>query len=423
MARTQARNEPQVFPIPRPEDQLVGRRLMRRIDEQLGRLRTHAAHGNRTFFYDQLVVAHLLAFFNPVLHSLRRIEDAFDIPRISRLFDMRGAAKSTVADAQRLFDPELLRPIYEDLVRRVQMQPHDTRLDALTRQLTAVDGSFFAVAARIVWAVYNHSRQAQPPADGSRKTGRRGLTTQGNVRAHVHFDILRGVPEQLRLTDGQTGESRMLSQMLRPEHCYVLDRGFQSYELFGEILKVNSDFVARLRKSARCQGVQALPLTAADLLAGVQSDARVRIGWRADQAPPLPLLRRVELAVEGADQPIVLLTSCFDLPAETIALIYKHRWQIELFFRWLKCMAHLEHFFSESQRGMTLQLYVTLIATLLIALETGARPSVYDFALMSLVMSGLAPLEEALATAAKRRAERERAARRHREKAAQKDSL
>ena len=96
-------------------------------------------------------------------------------------------------------------------------------------------------------------------------------------------------------------------------------------------------------------------------------------------------------------------------------MIYKHRWQVELFFRWLKCMAHLEHFFSESPQGMTLQLYVTLIATLLIALETGARPSVYDFSLMSLVMSGLASLEEALVVAAKRRAERERAARRRRE--------
>ena len=118
----------------------------------------------------------------------------------------------------------------------------------------------------------------------------------------------------------------------------------------------------------------------------------------------------------------MLLTSCLDLSAELIALIYKHRWQIELFFRWLKCMAHLEHFYSESAQGMTLQLYVTLIATLLIALETGARPSVYDFSLMSMVMSGLAPLEEALAVAAKRRTERERAARRRREKAASKNS-
>ena len=117
----------------------------------------------------------------------------------------------------------------------------------------------------------------------------------------------------------------------------------------------------------------------------------------------------------------MLLTSCLDMPAELIVLIYKHRWQIELFFRWLKCRAHLEHFFSESPQGMTLQLYVTLIATLLIALETGARPRVYDFSLLSFALSGRASLEEVPAVAARRRAERERAARRRREKAAQKN--
>jgi hypothetical protein len=241
------------------------------------------------------------------------------------------------------------------------------------------------------------------------------------VRAHVHFEILRGVPEHFTLTGGQAAEGGQLQASLQPEHCYVLDRGFQSYALLGEIIQANSDFVVRLRKSARYTALETRPLSAADLAAGVVSDTLVRVGWRADQTPALPVLRRVEVRVADQADPLALLTSCLDLPAELIALIYQHRWQIELFFRWLKCMAHLEHFFSESPQGMTLQLYVTLIATLLIALETGARPSVYDFSLMSFALSGQASLEEVLAVAAKRRAERERAARRRREKAAKKN--
>lgn len=406
-----------VEPIPRRPDQFDGRRLTRLIDEHLRHLHAQPAHGNRKFFFDQLVVAHLLAFFNPVLHSLRRIEDAFDLPAVRRLFGIRGAAKSTVADANRLFDPQLLQPILEDLKQRAGIQPHDTRLDALTRQLTAVDGTFFTVAGRISWALYNRK------SDGGarrKKTGRRGKTTRGNVRAHVHFDILRGVPEQFTLTGGQASEGGQLQTSLRPEHCYVLDRGFQSYALLGDIIAAGSDFVVRLRKSACCQIIEPRPLTAADLSAGVTGDALVRVGWRADRTPELPTLRRVEVAVEDKDEPLVILTSCPDLPAELIALIYKHRWQVELFFRWLKCMAHLEHFYSESPQGMTLQLYVTLIATLLIALETGAQPSVYDYSLMSLVMNGVAPLEEALKVAEKRRAERLRAKERRRAKAAKK---
>jgi len=280
-----------------------------------------------------------------------------------------------------------------------------------------VDGTFFAVAARIAWAIYNRKSD-----HGVRpKTGRRGRTTKGNVRAHVHFDILRGVPEFFTLTGGQASEGGQLQVSLRPEHCYVLDRGFQSYALLDEIIQANSDFVVRLRKSACCTELELRPLTAADLAAGVASDTLVRVGWRADQTPALPPVRRIAVTLTDKDEPLLLLTSDLDLPAELIALIYQHRWQIELFFRWLKCMAHLEHFLSESPEGMTLQLYVTLIATLLIAIETGARPSVYDVALMGLAISGQAPLEEVLAVAAKRRAERERAARRRREKAAKKN--
>lgn len=417
MGRKVARVEILAPPVEHPPDHLVGRRLITRLEQPLAHLHAHPAHGNRTFFYDQLVIAHLLAFFNPAMHSLRRIEDTFDLPAVRKRFGLRGAAKSTVADAQRLFDPGLLQPILEDLKARVGLAPHDGRLDALTRQLTAVDGTFFAVAGRIAWAIYNRKSD-----DGvQHTTGQRGKTQRGNVRAHVHFDVLRGVPEHFTLTGGQAGEGRQLQRALRPERCYVLDRGFQSYALFEDIIQANSDFVARLRKSAVCTELEARPLTAADLQAGVVRDAWVRVGWRQDQTAPLPPLRRVELRVADADEPLALLTSCADLPAEMIALIYKHRWQIELFFRWLKCMAHLEHFYSESPQGMTLQLYVTLIATLLIALETGSRPSVYDYSLLSLAISGQAPLEEVLAVAAKRRAERQRAAERRRAKAAKKN--
>ena len=199
----------------------------------------------------------------------------------------------------------------------------------------------------------------------------------------------------------------------------MLDRGFQSYKLFDEIITAGSDFVVRLRETACCHTLDPRPLTAADLAAGVLGDALVRVGWRPDQTPVLPRLRRVEVAVDGKDEPLVILTSCLDLPAELISLIYKQRWQVELFFRWLKCMAHLEHFYSESARGMTLQLYVTLSATLLIALETGAQQSVYDYSLMSLARGGMAPLEEVLQVAEKRRAERLRAKQRRHANGAQ----
>ena len=153
-------------------------------------------------------------------------------------------------------------------------------------------------------------------------------------------------------------------------------------------------------------------------------DTRVRVGWREAHTALKQPLRLVEIAQpDQPDQPLRLLTNRLDLPAETIGVIYRHRWQVELFFRWLKCMANFKHFYSESPQGMTLQVYIALIGTLLIAIETGARPSSYDYALMSMAVAGPAPLDQILAQAAKRRAERRRAADGQRARLAQKNSV
>jgi hypothetical protein len=386
--------EPQVSAVPGSEDQLVGRRFIRLIEDQLRHLHHQPAHANRQVFFDQVVVAHLLAFFNPTLRGLRGIEDVFEDPRVRKYYNVPHLPKSTLSDAQRVFDPQLLLPILRSLRERAGIQPHDARLDQITRRILAVDGSFFTVAPRIAWAVFN----------GSGK---------GNVRLHAQFNVLLGLPEQVSLTDGQATETGQLRRHLASNCLYLEDRGFQDYQLCADIIHAGSDFVVRLRKSARSRILEERPLSAADAAAGVRQDARVQLGWRSDQTPELPPLRRVEVAVtnrQGETDTLILLTNRFDLPAYLIALLYQHRWQVELFFRWLKCMAHFEHFFSESLTGMTLQVYVTMIGLLLIAIETGAKPSKYDYTLLSFVASGQMSLDSALQIAARRRAERKRAA-------------
>jgi hypothetical protein len=394
------KNRSAAKPVPGSEDQVVGRRFLRLIEDQLNHLHDHPAHGNRDVFLDHLVVAHLLAFFNPNVRGLRTIEDIFDQPRIRKRFNLPRLPKSTVSDAQRVFDPALLLPLLQSLRERAGVQPHDPRLDDITRRLIAVDGSFFTVAPRIAWAMYNRS-------DKPRRTNK------GAVRLHVQFSVLDGLPDQVTLTEGKASEGQQLRNSLRPDCFYIMDRGFQDYHLLKDILAAGSDFVVRLRKSAHCEPVEERSLASADQAVGVRRDTLVQLGWRQNRTPGLPPLRLVEVHFinrKGEPEIIRLLTHCLDLPAWMIALIYQHRWQVELFFRWLKCTAHLKHFFSESQEGMTLQVYVTMIGLLLIALETGAKPSKYDLALLSAAFSGLIPMDSALETAAKRRAERKRAA-------------
>src|SRR6266446_4128508 len=176
-------------PIAGSADHVVGRRFLQVLDSLLEDLRSHHAHPNRTLFYDDVVVAHLLAFFNPALRGLRSIQELFDDPKVRKAFGSPRVPRSTLADAQRLFDPRLLVPLIESLKQRIGVLPHAGRLDGLTAKLVAVDGSFFAVAPHIAWALYNKSAHA----DG-------GGSKKGHVRLHTHFDILRGIPDQVGLT-------------------------------------------------------------------------------------------------------------------------------------------------------------------------------------------------------------------------------
>lgn len=399
-----------MFPVPGP-DRFAGMRFIRLIEDQLRLLRRDRDHPNRTVFFQHVVIAHLLAFFNGSVESLRKVEDIFESQRMRERFGAPRLPKSTLSDAQRVFDPTLLLSLIESLKRRVGVSPHDPRLDEITRKLMAFDGSFFAVAPRVTWALYNQTTRT----DTDRPI------RKGQVKGHFHFDIIRGIPDRVTLTDGQASETEQLRQSLVSGCLYIYDRGIQQYQLLLDIIQAGSDFVGRFRKSACMEAVESRPLTSEDVQAGVLSDTLVRVGWREDQTPLAEPLRCVKIAQsDKPDDPIILLTNRSDLPAWLIGLLYRHRWQIELFFRWLKCFAGFGHFFSESKNGMTIQIYVAIIATLLIAVETGSKPSSYDYNLMAAAVADLMSMEEALRIAARRRRERQRAAQRARAKAAQK---
>ena len=369
----------------------MGRKLIERIDAQLARLRRHAAHGNRVLHFDHLLVAHLIAFFNPVVRSLRDIEDVLAHSRVRRLFKLPAARRSSLSDAQNLFDPRLLQPLVDDLAQRVKPASRGGGLDELTRRVVAVDATFFQVAARIAWALPGNASSAR-----------------GAVQMCLHFDVLDGAPLGFSLADGAAHEAAEFKTRIQPNTLYLLDRAYQSYERLDQIVEQGGDFVVRLRKSANLETLDTLPLTAADRLAGAQRDGRVR---PADRRLRLKTpLRLVELAAPGEPEAVRLLTNRLDLPAELIGTLYRHRWQIELFFRWLKCVAGQTRFRGESADAMTIQLYAALIGTLLISLEIEGRPSRYDFTQMSLVMSGLVTLDDAHAVMRRRRAERARAA-------------
>lgn len=382
----------------------MGHRVLRPLEYWLGRLHRQPAHGNRSLFADHVLIAHLVAFLSPALKSLRRIEEVFNHSAARRPFGLPRVPRSTLSDAQAVFDPALLDPIVADLRGRVPVLPHDPQLDALLKTLTAVDGSFFALAPRVAWALYNKPQApATPPAGSARTKSPAGR--KGNIRADFHFNVLTGVPEQAILTDGRTPEYQTLVEHLLPGRFYVLDRAYHCYQMMADILTAGSDFLVRLRSDMRFEVLEEHPLSAADRLAGVVRVQTVRtVGWRGQHALGAAPLKLVGIGL--ADGTCMrLLTNRVDLDAELIGTAYRYRWQIELFFRWLKCLVNFRHFFSESPEGVALQIGAAVIGTLLIALTIQDKPSSYDWAMITHVTSGLIPLDEGtLAIMAARRA-------------------
>lgn len=383
--------------------EIVGHRVLQPLEFWLRQLHQLPAHGNRDLQADHLLVAHLVAFLSPALKGLRHIEEVFNHRAVRRRFGLPRVPKSTLSDAQAVFDPQLLDAIIADLRTRVPTLPHDPRLDELLNTLTAVDGTFFAMAPRVAWAVYNKPNATPRQA--------RKNTQRGNFRVDVHFNVLTGLPEQALLTNGRTPEYRTLQQNLRADRFYVLDRAYHCYQTLGAILAAGSDFLVRLRSDMEFEVLAEHPLSAADRIAKVTALQTVRVqSERGQRVLGRTALKLLELIGDDG-KPLRLLTNRVDLDAELMGVTYRHRWQIELFFRWLKCMVNFRHFFSESQNGVALQIGAAVIGTLLIALVIEDKPSSYDYTMMANVMSGLVPLdEETLEIMRRRRAERARAA-------------
>lgn len=365
------------------------------LESHLRRLRDLPAHGNRKLKVDQLLLGLLLSFFDPVVRSLRLIEDQGDFG--GRL-DLPKLARSTTADALAALDPACLLPLIEDLRSRVPDLGHaDGDLAGIARRIVAADGTYLTTLADVAWALHQ-----------TRRNGRR----HGQVRLNVQLDVANWTPQVLTVS-GDDGESEAaaFARDLLSGVLYVVDRNFLEFSFLAELLARGNDFVLRVRDNAPAVRVlRPLPLAADDAAAGVAADELVELTGRG--APP-GVFRRVTVHTtnrKGELEVIRLLTNLTDaaaVPARVIGAIYRQRWQIELFFKWLKTFARMDRLLSTSRNGIAFQFYAAVVGVLLMYLQAGRRVSVYALAALGRAARGQCTLDEALAVIARRERERE----------------
>lgn len=370
--------------------EVVGGKYVKVLDRLLGALRSAESHGNRRLHLDDVLVCYLLAFFNPTLRSLRTVEDFSRTRQAARHLSVDRIPRSTLSDFNRVADPALLEPIVAMLRDQARDRaPGTTRrgdsgLPEDLGRVLAVDGSFFTVAADVAWAFKRRSGRS---AKGGRP--RRG------VRMDAHLDVDTWLPEILSVSSGES-EAEHATSAVVPGAIHVYDRGIFSFELVAAHAEVGAHFVHRLRdagkRTPRFESDEDRPIDADGHAAGVISDRLGRMAGSAHREPPPGRYR--EIVIEAGGEPLRLLTDLIDLPAHVVGAIYRHRWQVELFFRWIKSCARFRSAWCETREGVLLQFYVALIATLLIYLHTGTRPSKYALNLLGMVVSGAATWEE-----------------------------
>jgi hypothetical protein len=379
--------------MPRPRkpplkaEQLQGFKYFDLLRPLLERLHEHRRErdraGNRLLHYDQYAALLLFYFFNPILTSLRGLQQASELDKVQKRLGCGRVALGSLSEASRVFDPELLRCLLGELATQARPVVTGQEAEALAA-LTAVDGSLWRGLPRMAWALW---------MDASHR----------GAKLHLHFSVLQGVPVDATLTPGACSELDQLRAMLRPGRLYVLDRGYAGYELYADILHAGSSFVGRLKEDAAFTVQEERPVSAEAAAAGVVRDVVVHKLGTAHHKDVLGRPVRLvwvatgKLRPDGTPEVLLLVTDRLELAAELVALAYKYRWHIELFFRWFKCILGARHLLALSQQGLTLQLYAGLIASLLISLWTGRKPTKRTYEMLCFYFSGWASLEELVA--------------------------
>jgi IS4 transposase len=202
-----------------------------------------------------------------------------------------------------------------------------------------------------------------------------------------------------KITAGKSCEKKAMHQMLEAGRFYVMDRGYEQFRLFQAIIDKRSSFVCCVRDQMTWKIVTEHPLSDAARAAGVVFDAEVDLGAKKAEGVLKQPLRVVQIDIHktGKDgRPVILtlVTDKLDLEAELIALAYRYRWQIELFFRWLKCVLGCRHLLSTCQNGVEIQVYLALIASLLIALWVGRKPTKRTYEMLCFYFMGVVELDE-----------------------------
>jgi len=223
-------------------------------------------------------------------------------------------------------------------------------------------------------------------------------TAKAAIKLHTLLDLRGNIPTFIHISDGKVHEVNILDQLLpEPGAFYIMDRGFLDFERLYRFHQAGSFFVTRGKSNLKVQRRYSHPV---DRETGVICDQTVVLtGFYSHQGFEAPL-RRIRFKDPETAKTLIFLTNNFVLPAFTITELYRCRWQVELFFKWIKQHLRIKAFFGTSENAVRSQIWIAVSAYVLVAIvkkRLQLSASLYEILqILSLTMFEKIPLDQLL---------------------------
>ena len=339
--------------------------------------------------YPTLTFSHLDQFLCMIFAQLTYRESLRDIETCLRAHSTKlyhlgirgGVAKSTLADANEHRDWR----IYQNFAKR---------LIQIARPLYATDG-FGVELKQTVYALDSTTIDlclALFPWARFRQH-------KGAIKLHTLLDLRGSIPSFIHISDGKLADVNILDQIAYDAGSfYVMDRGYVDFARLHTLHQAQAFFVIRAKRNLQFRRVYSYPI---DKMTGLRCDQTVMLAVAATHRDYPTQLRRVKFYDAEHDKLLAFLTNNFDLPALTIAQLYRSRWQVELFFKWIKQHLRIKAFFGTSENAVKTQVWIAISTYVLVAIvkkRLKSDASLYTILqILSLTLFEKTPLVQLLA--------------------------
>jgi len=285
--------------------------------------------------------------------SLRDIEACLRAQR-EKLYHMGirgGVSRNTLANANKVRDWRIYADFAQALIKiaRPLYAEEDLGLD-LDNTVYALDASTIDLCLSVFpWALFRSTKSA--------------------VKLHTLLDLRGNIPTFIHISDGKLHDVNVLDILVpEPGAFYIMDRGYLDFGRLFSMDQAGAFFVIRAKSNTVYQRRYSHPVSSVSQASGVKCDQTIVLtGVKAKDDYPLPL-RRIKYHDSKTDKTFNFLTNNFTIPAQTVADLYRYRWQVELFFKWIKQHLRIKAFFGTTENAVKSQIWIAISVYVLVAI-------------------------------------------------------